>query len=130
MARIDLGTRTLITSESPVTFDPFPYDNNSAYLLFYQFTITNPGDLFSFVQTKIRIDNTSLPPFFAPETLSLEIREGVFSFFFPASALFQANGNAVIFAERVSLRGGSADPNAEVTLTIAYNDAATTPTWR
>ena len=130
MVRVDLGTQILVTGNPPVSFTEFPYNISSAYLIFYQFTITNPGDLFSSVNLKVRIENPQLPNFFAPDTISLVIREGVFSFYFPASSLFQIDGNARIYAERISLRGGSADPNAQVSLNLLYNDEATTPTWR
>ncbi len=130
MAIVDLGTRPLIVGNNPVVFDGFSFLRTEAYLFATTFTIANPNNIFSNVLIKTLIDIPGLPNFIGATAITIDIVPVLSTFFYPFSPLYNGDGEAFFFIERIPFIRGGAEADSDVSLNIIYDDAVTVPTWR
>lgn len=130
MAIRELGTRNLVVGANPVVYRNLRFDQTKAYCIFYEFTIDNPNNIFSYVHLKAQIRNTPYPLFFGDKPPNLEIELGTHSFFYPLSTLYGSDGRLRFYAERLSYYRGGAEADSEVSLRLFYDDEVETASWR
>lgn len=129
MAIIDLGTRQLDIGGGAQGFTPFPFVDSKAYLIKGQFTINNPSNIFSYVRIRTWLTQPGQTPFWAACFAELEIITEPFSIFYPFSSLYDGNGQATFFAERIPRVQGAGEIGTTVSLNLFYDDRVDTKSW-
>ena len=129
MAIIDLGTNIVEIGGGAVAYTPINFRDTNAYLIKGQFTIDNPNNIFSFVRVRAFLTIPNQPPYWASSFVELEILPEPFSFFYPFSSLYDGDGSAQFFAERIPKTFGAGEINTQVSLNLFYDDRVDTKSW-
>lgn len=129
MAIVDLGTFNMVTGLSPVAFIPFRYRQNRAYALNVIMTSTDFDQIFSYVRIMPYVMPNNALPFLLNYVTELEIMQVNQLFYFPASTLFDQNGDVEFRAQRLPRWKGAGDATP-MTLQLTYDDDITTGSWR
>lgn len=130
MAVVNLGTETLIIGQNPVQFLPFPYDATQAYLIAGVFGVGDFSSIFSRARIRALLEPAPGLQFYHPDVQTLDILDGIVTFWLPMSPLFLGSGTVTLEAERLANRYGGADNQTAVTLNLLYEDTISVPTWR
>lgn len=129
MAIVDLGTRQLEIGDIAQSYTPFNFRDDSAYLVKGQFTINNPNNIFSFVRVRAFLTIPGQTPFWAASFVELDIISEPFSFFYPFSNLYDGNGSAQFFAERISRKFGAGEIGTTISMNLFYDDRNRVQSW-
>lgn len=129
MAIVDLGTNVLNIGGGAVGYTPITFRDNRAYLVKGQFTIDTPNNIFSYVRVRAFLTIPNQAPFWASSFVELEILPEPFSFFYPFSTLYDGNGSAQFFAERLPKTFGAGEIGTQVSLNLFYDNRVDTSSW-
>jgi hypothetical protein len=129
MAIVNLGTQVLDIGGGAKSFTPINFKDDRAYLIKGVFTISNPNNIFSLVRVRAFLTLPGQPPFWAASFVELEILPEPFSFFYPFSPLYDGDGTAIFFAERIPKTSGAGELGTVVTLNLFYDDETDIGTW-
>jgi hypothetical protein len=129
MAIVDLGTFDMITGALPVSFNSFPYRQNLAYGIKAIMTSADFNLIYSYLRLAPLITPNNSTSFLLDYNISLDILAVEQFFYFPASSLFERDGDVAFLAQRLPRWRGAGDSNP-VTLQLIYDDSNTTQSWR
>ena len=129
MAIVNLGSNDIFIGQGFYIYSPFAYRSNRAYMIYAEFTSTNFSNLVSFVRIYPYVEPTGGVARLLSSYIDLEILDQTLMFYFPCSTLFNGNGDVSFYVERRSYWTGGGDGET-VNLTLSYDDALFTATWR
>ena len=126
---INLGTNQLDIGGGAKSYSPIPFRDDKAYGIKGQFTISEPNNIFSQVMVKAFITVPGVPSFWSAIAVELDIVPEPFMFFYPFSRLFEGDGQAIFWAERIPKVPGAGEIGTIVTLNLFYDDSVDTESW-
>lgn len=122
MALIEMGTHTLNIGESPKTYTPLIVNGKDLYIIYAEFTIDTPSNVYSEVIVRGRFSASNMYNSYSPDYYKLAIRPGTYTFLIAIPEVVANNTTFILEAERIPLIFGSSDTAGTVTLRFFYDD--------
>lgn len=129
MAVVNLGTSTVDIGGVPVTYTPFAFRDNRAYLIEARCTIERPNLIFSRFQVRGIFTNSAYSMTYTHHLIDLPLSERNQVFLLPFSNLYDGNGTVTLEVERLPIVRGGGDDTGQVDLQLLYDDSADVRTW-